>query len=95
MLAQLTWGEFAGLAGVIIGGFGVLGAVGALGIIFAMKYGGKPIFVAPLVFAGAPVMNTFISMAWDKPTQSPSAWFYAGIVITAAGAAMVLYHKPA
>ena len=32
---------------------GVLGACGALGIVFALKFGGKPIFVAPLVFSGA------------------------------------------
>ena len=31
---------------------GVLGALGALGIVFAMKFGGKPIFVAPVVLYG-------------------------------------------
>ena len=41
---------------------GVLGAVGALGIVFALVYGGKPIFVAPIVFAGAPIVNTMVSM---------------------------------
>lgn len=73
---------------------GVLGALGALGIIFASKYGGKPVFVAPLVFGGAPIMNTFVSMAWDKPGKSPSAMFYFGILLAAVGAALVLRFKP-
>ena len=73
---------------------GVLGALGALGIIFASKYGGKPIFVAPLVFGGAPIINTFVAMTWDKPQKAPSAWFYIGILLAAAGAALVLRFKP-
>ena len=73
---------------------GTLGAIGALFIILAMRYGGKPIFVAPAVFAGAPVINTFVSMLWDKPGKAPSIWFYLGILLAAAGAAMVLRFKP-
>ena len=73
---------------------GTLGAIGALFIILAMRYGGKPIFVAPAVFAGAPVMNTIVSMLWDKPGKAPSIWFYLGILLAAAGAAMVLRFKP-
>ena len=34
---------------------GALGALGALCVILALRWGGKPIYVAPLVFAGAPV----------------------------------------
>ncbi len=73
---------------------GVLGAVGAFFIILAMRYGGKPIYVAPAVFAGAPVMNTIVSMIWDKPNKAPSALFYVGILLAGAGAAMVLRFKP-
>lgn len=74
---------------------GILGAVGALGIVFAMKFGGKPLFVAPLVFAGAPIVNTFVSMLWSKPAKSPDLWFYVGIALAGVGAAMVLRFKPA
>lgn len=74
---------------------GVLGAIGALGIVFALKYGGRPIFVAPLVFAGAPIINTLVSMAWHKPARAPSVWFYAGILLAGIGAALVLRFKPA
>jgi len=75
---------------------GVLGSIGALGVIFAMKptYGGTPLIVAPLVFAGAPIMNTFVSIAWSPPKTKPVLWFYVGIALAAAGAAMALYHKP-
>ena len=37
---------------------GAAGAVGALGIIYAFNFGGKPIFIMPLVFGFAPVVNT-------------------------------------
>ncbi len=75
---------------------GILGAIGALGIVFALKpaSGGKPIFVAPLVFAGAPIINTFVSMAWSRPAKAPSLLFYVGILLAAAGAALALRYKP-
>lgn len=74
---------------------GILGAIGALGIVFAMKNGGKPIIVAPLVFAGAPIMNTFVSMVWARSVEMPKPWFYIGIGLAGVGAAMALYNKPA
>ena len=73
---------------------GILGAIGALGIVFAMKAGGKPLIVAPLVFAGAPIMNTFVSMALDKPGKSPSPMFFVGILLAAIGAGMALRYRP-
>ena len=73
---------------------GVLGALGALGIVFAIKSGGKPLSVAPLVFAGAPIMSTFVAMMWDKPTRPPVLMFYVGIATAALGAAMVLRFRP-
>ena len=74
---------------------GILGALGALGIVFAIKSGGTPLAVAPLVFAGAPVVNTLVSMLWDKPAKPPSVMFYLGIVLAGVGAAIVLRFKPA
>ncbi len=73
---------------------GIAGAIGALGIVFAIKNGGKPLLVAPLVFAGAPIMNTFVSMMWDKPVRMPDWRFFLGIVLAGVGAAMVLRFKP-
>ncbi|MFQ5461971.1 MAG: hypothetical protein ACE5E5_05005 [Phycisphaerae bacterium] len=73
---------------------GILGAVGAIGIVFAMRAGGKPLFVAPLVFAGAPIVNTIVSMAWSRPATPPKMWFYVGILMAGAGAALALRFKP-
>lgn len=73
---------------------GVLGAAGALCIILSVTTGGNPIYVAPLVFAGAPIINTFITMRWDPPKTAPNAVFYAGIALAAVGAFLVLYNKP-
>ncbi len=82
-------------SGVKISTFaGILGAVGALGIVFALKAGGRPIWVAPLVFAGAPIVNTLVSMGWNPPAQAPRLWFYVGILMAGAGAAMALRFKP-
>lgn len=73
---------------------GAVGAGGALCLILAILSGGKPIYVAPLVFAGAPIVNTFISMAMHKPQSTPNPMFFVGILIAAVGASLVLYYKP-
>lgn len=72
---------------------GALGAAGALCIIFAMKNGGTPMYVPPLVFAGAPIINALVSMTWHPPAKSPGALFFIGLVMAAVGAGLVLYSK--
>jgi hypothetical protein len=73
---------------------GAAGAIGALGIILAFTFGGKPIYVMPLVFGGAPVVNTFTTML-ARPTDSAiSPLFYAGLIIVAVGAVVVLVFAP-
>ncbi len=74
---------------------GVLGAAGALGVILALTSGGKAWIVPPLVFAGAPIMSVVVNMVIHKPDVWPRWPFYAGIVMAAAGAAVVLRYKPA
>ena len=73
---------------------GVLGAVGALGIVLALKNGGTPVIVPALVFAGAPIVNVLVSMAWHPPAESPKPLFYVGLLMAAVGAGLVLYSKP-
>ena len=41
---------------------GAVGAIGSLGIIIAFTLGGRPVYVMPLVFGCAPVVNTFVTM---------------------------------
>ena len=73
---------------------GAAGAIGALGIIMAFNFGGRPIYVMPLVFGGAPVVNTLFTIAagglWDKI----NALFLAGLMLVIAGAVMVLVFAP-
>jgi hypothetical protein len=74
---------------------GIAGAVGALCIILsigALKPGDSPIFIAPLVFAGAPIVNVIVSLLW-KTRQVPGPMFFVGIILAALGAGLVLYSK--
>jgi hypothetical protein len=73
---------------------GTAGALGALGIILAFTFGGKPIYVMPLVFGGAPVINTFISILTAKDLGEVNPFFYAGLIVVAAGAVAVLIFAP-
>jgi len=89
---------------------GVAGALGALCVIFANKAareaGGDHgadyrLYIAPIIFALAPVINTLISLVWH-PSKGifhfglenlPNWKLYVGIVLTGVGAALVLYSK--
>ncbi len=73
---------------------GALGALGAVCIIFAFKSGGLPTYVMPVVFAGAPLINVLFSMWLHPPKTAANPLLYAGFVLAAAGAGMVLYFKP-
>ena len=73
---------------------GVLGALGALGIVLALVNGGRPNVVPPLVFAGAPVVSVFVAALYNPPQQSPSPIFYLGILMAAVGAGLVLSYRP-
>ncbi len=74
---------------------GIITAIGALGIVLAFKFQGKPVYVMPLVFGLAPIVNTFVTMIMSGTFKQASAKFYAGIVIVALGAAGVLLFQPA
>lgn len=91
----LLWlrGEQGGwtLGGTVWGlAAGTLGAVGALGIIMAFAYQGRPVFVMPLVFGGAPVMNSFLTMFWSKTYRQVGPLFLAGLILVVAGGVTVL-----
>jgi hypothetical protein len=73
---------------------GVVTAVGALGVILALANKGSPIFVMPLVFGGAPVINTLLSMWMSKTHREAGSLFYAGLILVVAGAVAVLVFNP-
>ena len=73
---------------------GAAGAIGALGIILAFAFGGKPIYAMPLVFGCAPVINTFTTMIATGSTGAAGPLFYAGLILVAVGAVVVLVFAP-
>ena len=73
---------------------GAAGAIGALGIIMAFNFGGKPVYVMPLVFGGAPVVNTLFTTAMNGLWGQINALFIAGLMLVIAGAAIVLVFAP-
>lgn len=80
----LAWSLIAGAAG----------AVGALGVILAFNFGGKPVYVMPLVFGLAPVINSFWTIYWQNTWKDINAFFAAGLILVAVGAATVLFFAP-
>jgi hypothetical protein len=113
--AGVKWGDVnLGASGVTFASLaGVAGAVGAIGVIFATttamagaRKAGLPadtykVFIAPLIFGLAPVINVLVSMFWHPAKGDP--WHFGlkpvhpilwvGIVLVGLGAALVLYSK--
>jgi hypothetical protein len=73
---------------------GALGAIGAACIIYAFRAGGLPLYVMPLVFGGAPIVNVFLSMVIHPPKNPVNPMLYVGLLLVSAGAAMTLYFRP-
>jgi hypothetical protein len=63
-------------------------------VILALFFGGKPIYVMPLVFGGAPVINTLLSATMNKAFSQLKAPFLAGLILVITGAVTVLVFKP-
>ena len=76
---------------------GIAGAVGAFGTLLAFGAKGQPAAVMSIVFAGAPVINAFVSL-WlfrheiDFGKVNPV--FYLGIVLALVGGGLVTKFKP-
>ena len=75
---------------------GSLGALGAICVTFAMRpeSGGNPLFVMPIIFGCAPLVNVIVSSIAHPPKDSPSVLFFLGVLVLASGAGMVLYFQP-
>jgi hypothetical protein len=73
---------------------GALGAIGAGCIIWAFRNGGLPVYVMPLVFGGAPIVNVLLTMALHPPKAAINPMLYVGFLLASIGAALVLYFRP-
>jgi uncharacterized membrane protein YeaQ/YmgE (transglycosylase-associated protein family) len=77
---------------------GIVGAVGAFGVLLAFGAGGRPAAVMSIIFAGAPVVNAVTSLLMHPPAGgwgSIKPQFYLGIALAALGGCLVTYYKPA
>ena len=90
-LSSRGWNAGGAMAATLAGG---LGAIGAVFIIYAFRAGGLPLYVMPLVFGGAPIVNVLFSMFLHPPKTTPNPLLWLGMVLVAIGASLVLYFKP-
>ena len=73
---------------------GALGAIGAACIIWSFRTGGLPVYVMPLVFGGAPIVNVLVTMTLHPPKSTINPMLYVGFLLAAAGAFLVLRYRP-
>jgi hypothetical protein len=106
--------RFANTGLIFSGLAGVAGAVGAICVVFATQSArsaaiavdpAEPdafrVFIAPLIFGLAPVINVVVSMFWDPQKgdpfnfviKSPHPLLWLGIILVGVGAGLVLYSK--
>ncbi len=73
---------------------GIVGAVGAFGVLLAFGSGGKPAVVMSLIFAGAPLVNAAVAITMAGQWAQIRPLFLVGIVLAAAGAYLIVTQKP-
>jgi hypothetical protein len=76
---------------------GIVGAIGAFGVLLAFGAGGRPAVVMAIVFSGAPVVNAIVSMISHPPAGGLGAvkpGFWLGMVFAAVGGCLVSIFKP-
>jgi hypothetical protein len=83
----MAWSLFAG----------IVGAIGAFGVLLAFGAKGTPAVVMSIVFAGAPIVNAVCSLWWHPPAGGWGAirpQFFLGIILAALGGCLVTLYKP-
>lgn len=76
---------------------GIAGAAGAFFVLLAFGAKGLPAVVMSIVFGGAPVVNALVSIWLHPPKEGVAAIpapFFLGLVLVAAGGALVTLYKP-
>lgn len=77
---------------------GIVGAIGAFGVLLAFGAKGAPPVVMAIIFAGAPVVNALVSVAQHPPEGGIAGikpGFWVGLVLAALGGCLVSFFKPA
>jgi hypothetical protein len=99
----LLWAKGAAFSGYTAKGMswslvaGIVGAIGAFGVLLAFGAKGTPAAVMAIVFAGAPVVNAAYSLYLHPPAGGWGSirWpFFLGILLAALGGCLVTYYKP-
>ncbi len=76
---------------------GVVGAIGAFGVLLAFGAKGRPAVVMSIVFAGAPIVNAIVATLSHPPEGGWGAirWqFVLGILLAATGGCLVTFFRP-
>ncbi len=76
---------------------GIVGALGAFGVLLAFGAKGTPSVVMSIVFAGAPIVNAIVAMSLHPPEGGLSSlsWpFLLGILMAAMGGCLVSLYRP-
>ena len=76
---------------------GIVGAIGAFGVLLAFGARGTPSVVMAIIFAGAPVVNAVVAFVQHPPAGGVSSirWpFVLGILLAALGGCLVTYFRP-
>ena len=97
----VSWSFVAGILLAALGGClvvaGLVGAIGAFGVLLAFGAGGRPAVVMSIVFAGAPIVNAVVATLSHPPAGGWGAvrWqFVAGILLAALGGCLVMLYRP-
>jgi len=115
LAGQQEWPPLRTIGLVFAGLAGVAGAVGAICVVFASsaavqaaKDSGLPpatyrMYIAPLIFGLAPVINTLVASVWHPDPKAGDAWIFhlelpgwkllAGILLVGVGVYLVLMSK--
>ncbi len=83
----VTWSTLAG----------IVGALGAFGVLLAFGAKGTPAVVMSIIFAGAPIINAVVALAMHPPAGGWGSlnWqFVLGILFAALGGCLVTLFKP-
>jgi hypothetical protein len=76
---------------------GIAGAIGAFCVLLAFGAKGAPPVVMSIVFAGAPLVQSVVSIALHPPAGGLSSikpQFFLGILLAALGGCLVTYYRP-